>query len=364
MPTNLIVNGTFNAGNFGWSGNDLETNHRESAYLGNGSNNRVAEMDGRRGQITEMEQTFTVEDAVSTELTFDSALRVASNGQAGSEGFTVEIVDSSGTTIANSTILPTTNFFTAFSVPVTFPSAGDYTLRMTELGRNDSLGAIVDNIELLVCFHGSTRIETVNGPKPARDITEGDLVMTERGLQPVRWVGRRRITAEDLVENKNLRPVTITAGALGGGLPKRDIRVSRQHRMLVCSKVCQRMFGTDKALVAAIRLTCLPGIFIDPRTEDLDYVHILFDEHEIVLAEGAPSESLLLGDEAKRSLSPDALQEIADIFPDTLDPQHSALPGEVVPALPQQKKLVERLAKNKHLPLSRYQRTEGERVAA
>lgn len=78
--------------------------------------------------------------------------------------------------------------------------------------------------------------------------------------------------------------------------------VSRQHRMLVRSKVAERMFGRPDALVSAIKLTALPGIYVDDQVEEVEYFHILFDQHEIVWAEGAPSESMFAGPEALKSI--------------------------------------------------------------
>ena len=49
-------------------------------------------------------------------------------------------------------------------------------------------------------------------------------------------------------------------GALGNGLPRRDLLVSRQHRMLVRSSIAGRMFGDKEVLVAAHHLTALPGV--------------------------------------------------------------------------------------------------------
>lgn len=345
-PTELIVNGTFDAGAANWSGNDIEDTNLESSYLGNGSSNIVAEMDGQSGQTTVMEQTFNVTNPTATELTFDSALRTESNGQAGFEGFTVEILDSGGAVIATTTVLPTANSFSSFSLPVTFPSAGDYTVRLTEVGPDNSLGAIVDNISLMVCFHGATRISTPNGGKLAREIAIGDLVETENGPKPVRWVGRRTITADDSASNEKFLPVKITAGALGQNLPKADLWVSRQHRILVSSPVCQRMFGHTEVLVAAIRLIDLPGVFVDSTKNELDYVHILFDEHEIVFAEGAPSESLLLNPEAKKAISPDAMEEIFSLFPELKGGHKIIEPAKQIPANGKQVQLVSRLRKN------------------
>ncbi|CUH50892.1 Hint domain-containing protein [Shimia marina] len=345
-PINLILNGTFDQGSTHWSGSDLETNHREGAYLGNGSRNRVAEIDGRRGQTTVMEQSFVVSRGTSTSLNFDAALRTASNGNAGREGFDVEILDSDNNVIAFLAVRPTQNGFVEFSLPVTFPEAGTYKLRMTERGPNDSLGAIVDNIELMVCFHGNTGLRTATGAKPARDIQVGDLVHTANGLRPVRWVGRRRLHSGDLRADPKLLPVKITAGALGGGLPQRDLWVSRQHRMLVNSPVCERMFGASEVLVAAVRLCGLPGIEIDTSMQELDYVHLLFDAHEVVYAEGAPSESLLWGAFTRAALSDAAVEEILKLFSELQRAESSPQPAHVIPDIKQQKRLVWRLAKN------------------
>ncbi|WP_281972803.1 Hint domain-containing protein [Ruegeria faecimaris] len=349
-PTNVIVNGTFNSGSANWSGTDIEADHTEGAYLGNGSSNRVAEMDGNASQVTVMEQTFTLDDPKSGELSLDSALRTASNSNAGSEGFTVEILDSNGVVIASMTVLPTANSFSTFTMQVDFPSAGDYTLRLTELGLNDSLGAIVDNIELLVCFCQGTLIETELGERPVETLREGDLVLTRSGLKPVRWIGQRHLSATDLAINPNLKPVRIAKSALGDGLPKQDLLVSRQHRMQISSAVAQRMFGSPDVLVAAIKLSELPGIEIDNSLDQVVYYHLLFDNHEIVFANGAPSESLLLTDTSLASVTAQAREEIQMILPNLLEAQNT-VPSYPIPENRLQKRLVERLRKNQKSPL-------------
>lgn len=348
-PTSVILNGTFDNGRSNWTGSDLETNHTENAYLGNGSSNRVAEMDGRSGRTTVMEQTFTLDDPHQGQLSLDTALRTASNPQAGNEGFTVEVLDSNGVVIASMTVLPTTNSFTTVTMQVDFPAAGDYTLRFTEVGLDDSLGAIVDNISLLVCFCHGTLIETEFGERPIESLRAGDRVLTRSGLKPLRWVGQRHLSAVELEMNPKLRPVRISEGAMGNGLPRRDLFVSRQHRMQTSSAVAQRMFGTPEVLISAIKLTELPGIDIDRNADQVVYFHLLFDAHEIVFANGAPSESLLLTDTALASVTPQARQEIRQAFPE-LPGQDNALPQHVIPKNRKQKRLIDRLRKN-HKPV-------------
>ncbi|MEM8730928.1 MAG: Hint domain-containing protein [Pseudomonadota bacterium] len=350
-PTNVIVNGDFSARTSGWTGTDLETNplSRYISGAGDGSN-RVAEMDGRSGQTTVLEQTFTLDDPSVATLTFDAALRTSALSDAGSDGYTVEILDSSGNVLVSQTILPSTNSFTTVAIPVTFPSAGDYTIRFTEVGDDDSRGALLDNVQVLICFAGETSIATLDGPVAAAKIRTGDLVMTESGPRPVRWVGRRQVSAQDMSADPSLRPVRIARGALGQGVPSRDLMVSRQHRMLVVSPVAERMFGTAEVLVPAIRLTALPGISVEPAPRALTYVHILLDDHAVVFAEDAPAESLYVGDCVWAGLS-EAAQGVVQAFCPHAPQGRVPDPARLIPSQKHQKKLLDRMARNGRLAL-------------
>ena len=150
----------------------------------------------------------------------------------------------------------------------------------------------------------------------------------------------------DLRANPKRLPVCILAGALGEGLPSRDLLVSRQHRMLVNSKIALRMFNSPEVLIPAIKLTALPGIFVDETIEEVEYFHLLFDRHEVIFAEGAPTESLFTGPEALKSLSAAARREIFDIFPELENTTHSPDPARLIPQGRQQAQLVARHLKN------------------
>lgn len=349
-PTNVIINGDFSNGGANWSGIDLEFNP-EGAFLENGSSNTVTEIDGNRaapGQPplrTVLEQSFTLDDSSSALLTFDTALRNASSPAAG-EGFLVEVLDSNGVAIASMTQLPTANSFSNISISVDFPSAGDYTLRFSELGPDDSLGAIVDNISLIVCFCDGTLIRTDHGDQPVEKLRIGDRILTQSGYKPLKWIGRRRLNAGDLAAQPKLCPVRISKGALGDGQPTADLWVSRQHRMQTQSTVAQRMFGKREVLISAIRLTALPGIKVDPSVAETTYYHLLFEEHEIVFANGAPSESMLLSETALSALTPSAREELHALFPGltAVSRDESTL---VIPNSKRQNRLVERLSRNR-----------------
>ena len=48
------------------------------------------------------------------------------------------------------------------------------------------------------------------------------------------------------------------------------------------------MFGTRDSLIAAVKLTDLPGISIDTHCSAVTYIHLLFNQHEVTFANGAP----------------------------------------------------------------------------
>ncbi|NOD93723.1 calcium-binding protein [Ruegeria sp. HKCCD4884] len=200
---------------------------------------------------------------------------------------------------------------------------------------------------LVPCFTRSTWIATTTGPKQIEQITLSDLVLTrDNGPQPLRWIGRRRVEEAELRTNSKLYPVRILAGSLGNGFPQRDLLVSRQHRMLVCSTIASRMFGVSEVLVPAIKLTSLPGIYVDTSVREVEYFHLLFDRHEIVFAEGTPSESLFTGPEALKAISDAAREEITALFPELTQTDVLPEPAGFIPTGKQQRKLIDRHLKN------------------
>lgn len=193
----------------------------------------------------------------------------------------------------------------------------DFTLTIQNGGAAVGGEALTHETTRVVCFGADALIETDRGPDPAGRLAVGDLVHTrDAGLQPIRWIGSSRLSAAQLAANPRLRPIRIRAGALGDGLPSTDLVVSPQHRVLVRSRIAQKMFGTDEVLVAAKQLCQLDGIDIAEDLDSVTYVHFLFDDHQIVFSNGAETESLFTGDVALNSVGPAALEEILTLFPE------------------------------------------------
>lgn len=157
-----------------------------------------------------------------------------------------------------------------------------------------------------VCFASGTRIACPGGARAVEEIAPGDIVETlDHGARPVRLAVRRRLDFATACERH--RPVRITAGAFGPGrLPRRDLTVSPQHRML--------LRGAD-VFVIARALTGLRGIRVDQRCRHVTYHGLLMDRHEVLIAEGVPAESLYPGPVAMSYLAPRDRARVLGLFP-------------------------------------------------
>jgi hypothetical protein len=244
-------------------------------------------------------------------------LRTASPGNAGSEGFRVDILDSSDQVIATLSFYPTTTGYTTCSVPVSFPTAGSYTVRMTELGPNDSLGAIVDNLSMLVCFTAETLIDTADGPQAVQSLRPGDLIWTkDAGLLPLRWIGQRWVEMQALLAEPALRPVVFAPGSLGNALPGRPLAVSPQHRLCRGDWRKELYFGQPKVPVPAQALINGMTVCQPVPHSAVTSVHFLLDVHQIVRSNGVLSESFFPSALSLTELDRAAQAEVSRLFPD------------------------------------------------
>lgn len=170
---------------------------------------------------------------------------------------------------------------------------------------------------LIPCFCTGTLLDTPTGPRAVQDLAVGDLVMTrDHGPQPIRWRGHVRLDALDLDTRPHLRPILVPPGALGTGCPSTALRLSPQHRVLVRSKVVERIARTAEALVAVKHLLGTNGIAVDRQAGSVDYFHLMFDRHEVVFSNGAESESFFIGPEVVRRIADPQLAELAELFPE------------------------------------------------
>ncbi len=158
-----------------------------------------------------------------------------------------------------------------------------------------------DRAETLAAYAAGTVIDTPDGPRAVETLAAGDVVTTlSNGSRPLLWVGRRRVPTLALLAHPALRPVEFAAGSVGN---QRALRVSPQQRMLIDDWRAEVYFGEDRVLVAAQALVDDRGARMVVPEAGVEYVTLLCDRHEVLLAEGALSESFHPGEAGLSALS-------------------------------------------------------------
>lgn len=171
-------------------------------------------------------------------------------------------------------------------------------------------------IPVTICFGHGTLILTMDGYRRIDEINVGDRVLTrDNGFQEVRWIGSTKISAAAMIADPNLAPVRIEADAFGRGMPSANLTVSRQHRVLVEAADAEMLFDSDKVLVPAHALVNGDTVRDAIPEEGVTYFHMVFDDHEVVDAQGLMTESFHPCRATVLGMAPEARKELFTLFP-------------------------------------------------
>jgi hypothetical protein len=234
---------------------------------------------------------------------------------------TITFTDGSGFSGAFTVIQDTTGalFLMIADSQVTLDDKAVRSFQITSVNANTYTGLTqsgYDNHSFVACFTDDALIATPMGATPIANLAVGDMVMTrDHGPQPIRWIGETKIKKKHLLEKPNLQPYRIKADCFGPGLPFRDLTLSPQHRVLTGGKIVREMFGQDEMLIAVKHLEKVKKVQKPKVKGNVTYRHILFDRHEVIYANGLPTESLLIGQEARNKLPRALVAEIEALMP-------------------------------------------------
>ncbi|MDX1781906.1 MAG: Hint domain-containing protein [Thalassovita sp.] len=135
-------------------------------------------------------------------------------------------------------------------------------------------------------FTRGTHITMASGEQcRVEDLKAGDRVLTrDDGPQEIRWIGQTAVRAMG-----EFAPVHIAAGALHN---TNDLVVSPDHRLFVYQRSDELGAGRSEVLIKARDL--VNGSTVT-RTDGgfVEYYQLLFDDHQIIYAEGIAAETLL-----------------------------------------------------------------------
>ena len=151
------------------------------------------------------------------------------------------------------------------------------------------------------CYCAGTLIATAHGELQVEELAIGDEVLTRSGaLRPIKWIGRRSYSGR-FARGTHVLPICFKAGCIGPDQPRRDLWVSPNHAMFL-----------EGVLIEARDLINGASIIQAERVERVDYFHLELDAHDIILADGAWSESFV--DDDSRAIFQNA-REYATLYP-------------------------------------------------
>lgn len=144
----------------------------------------------------------------------------------------------------------------------------------------------------VICFASDTLIATPQGARPISELRPGDKITTrDNGPQPVLWLGQSMPSGLSLRRHPHLRPIRLRRGALQHGRPSDDLCVSPGHRIVVGGAQARALFGCKEVLVRASDLINYSTITQDLALHGVSYKHLLLEDHQIIYANGVPTES-------------------------------------------------------------------------
>lgn len=135
------------------------------------------------------------------------------------------------------------------------------------------------------CFLRGTRILTPGGEIPVEDLTIGALVETLNGPLPVKWIGRQSFRKDSPFWHWSVAPIRVARFALSDQYPRRDLYLSPGHSLFIDGFLIPVEWLVNGRSIALAAMDDLKVI---------DYFHIELETHEVVFAEGAPAETLVI----------------------------------------------------------------------
>ena len=150
---------------------------------------------------------------------------------------------------------------------------------------SDSTGGtvITTDAPIVPCLVTGTRIRTDRGEVAVERLRVGDHVPAVRAGRPlpVTWIGHRRVLPAQHPEPEEVYPVRVAAGAFADAVPHRELWLSPEH--------CVFLHGVLVPIRTLINGTSIAQV----PCADVTYWHVELESHDLMLCEGAWTESYL-----------------------------------------------------------------------
>ncbi|QEH95882.1 Hint domain-containing protein [Gluconobacter thailandicus] len=148
---------------------------------------------------------------------------------------------------------------------------------------SDSSGDLVYE----VCFLADTLVAGPNGDTAVQDLVQGDIITSYRdgvtSSSRVSWAGKAHcVIRPEKADDEAGYPVRIVKDAIALGVPFKDLLVTSEHCLFL-----------DGKFIPARMLVNGRSIFFDKSFTSYDYFHIETEDHSVIVANGALTESYL-----------------------------------------------------------------------
>jgi autotransporter passenger strand-loop-strand repeat protein/probable HAF family extracellular repeat protein len=183
--------------------------------------------------------------------------------------------------------------------------SGDFTGDYFHLAPDNSGNGTLITEDDQPCYCRGTLIRADTGELAVEHLAIGDKLETGSGaLRPIKWIGRRSYNGRFVMGRKDILPICIRAGALADNVPRRDLWISPHHAMYL-----------DGVLIEAKDLVNGVSIVQAEHVANLEYFHIELETHDVIVVEGALSETFL--DDNSRGMFNNA-HEYRALYPETV----------------------------------------------
>ena len=137
----------------------------------------------------------------------------------------------------------------------------------------------------LHCFLRGTKILTPQGEREVSLLSPGEHIITHSGRsKPIKWIGHRLFPRPATGWPLEVIPIKIARSALAHNVPHADLYVSRAHAIFVDGLLIPVGSLTNGSTIVAADADS---------SEVFEYFHVQLSDHDVILANGAPTETLL-----------------------------------------------------------------------
>jgi hypothetical protein len=188
---------------------------------------------------------------------------------------------------------------------------GNYTKKAFVVGSDKAGGSQVTITA--TCFGAGTHILTTRGDIAVERLHKQDFVLTASGMkQPIVWIGRRHVDFRRHSNKLRVLPVHVAAHAFGPQRPKRTLLLSPDHAVYVDDVLIPIRYLINRTSV--VQIEC----------DAITYYHVELPRHDVLLAEGLPTESYLDAGARRAFANCDGIIQLDPDFAPPLD-DHGAL---------------------------------------